>query len=92
MGHGTDLSHAFGVQVANEWSYTSFPLPKGTLVYKIERMLDRRLNYMGTFKFTLKRLEPGGSQGGVLPGCRSAKSKFTKCRVSFKQGDIKCCM
>jgi hypothetical protein len=60
-GRGTDFSHAFGVQIANEWRYTSFPLPKRTLVSKIERVLDRRLNYVGIFEFTPKRLQPGGS-------------------------------
>ena len=76
MRRGTDFSHTFGVQVANKWSYTSFPLPKRTLVSKVERMLDRRLNYMGIFEFILKRPQPGDSQRGVLPGCSFARSKF----------------
>jgi hypothetical protein len=91
MGRQTDLSCAFGVQVANEWSPTSFPLPKRMLVSKVERMLDRRLNYLGISEFTLKRLQPRSSQGGVLPGCSLAKSKFKKCRVCFAQDDIRCC-
>jgi hypothetical protein len=89
MGRGTDFSRTLGVQVVNEWSYTSFPLPERTLVSKVEMKLDRCLNYMVIFEFTLKRMQPGDSQRGVLPGCSLAKSKFKKCRVCCRQDDIK---